>query len=75
MSAELSFAHCGVASRHLTTEETAEIGETTINALIVGTKNVGVHECVDCQNIIYEDEPKGKGSPSHDEEPSDELMN
>ena len=60
MSAEPFFVHCGVVSRHLTTEETAETGKTTINALIVGTKNVGVHECVDCQNIIYEDEPKEK---------------
>lgn len=60
MSAEPSFVHCGAVSRHLTTEETAETGETTINALIVGTKNVGVHKCVDCQNIICEDEPKKK---------------
>ena len=44
MSAEPSFVHCGVASRHLTTEETAEKGETTINILIVGNKNVDVHE-------------------------------
>lgn len=75
MSAELSFAHCGAASRHLTTEETAETGWTTINALIVGTKNVRVYEYVDCQNVIYEGEPKEKGSPSPDEEPSNELMN
>lgn len=49
MSAELSFVHCGVASRHQTTEETAETGETTNNALIVVAKNVGVHKCVGCQ--------------------------
>lgn len=47
MSAEPFFVHCGAASRHQTTEETAEAGETTINALIVVTINVGVHECVD----------------------------
>ena len=47
MSAEPSFVHCGAVSRHLTTEETAETGETTINILIVGNKNVDVHECVD----------------------------
>ena len=47
MSAEPSFVHCGAVSRHQTTDETDETGETTINALIVVTINVGVHECVD----------------------------
>lgn len=47
MSAEPSFVHCGAASRHQTTEETAETGETTVNILIVVDTNVDVHECMD----------------------------
>lgn len=64
--------HCGAVSRHLTTDETAEIGKTTTNALVI------VCGCPRIRGLCkrhHEDEKK-KGSASHDEEPSiDEFMN
>ena len=38
MLVESSFVHCGAVSRHLTTDETAEKGKTTTNALVVVLK-------------------------------------
>lgn len=35
MSSKSSFVHCGVVSRHLTTDETAEKSKTTTNALVI----------------------------------------
>lgn len=73
---KLSFVHCGAVSRHLTTDETAEKGGTTINALIVGTKKVDVYSAWTVRKTLHEGKSKEKGSASHDEEPSiDEFMN
>ena len=59
-----------------TTDETAEKGGTTINALIVGTKKVDVHSAWTVRKTLHEGKSKEKGSASHDEEPSiDEFMN
>lgn len=66
----------GAVSRHQTTDETAEKGGTTINALIVGTKKVDVHSAWTVRKTLHEGKSKEKGSASHDEEPSiDEFMN
>ena len=74
MLVESSFVHCGAVSRHLTTDETAEKGKTTTNALVV-VLEVWMSTLRGLCKRHHEDEKK-KGSASHDEEPSiDEFMN
>ena len=66
--------HCGVVSRHLTTDETAEKSKTTTNALVI-VLEVWMSTLRGLCKRYHEDEKK-KGSASHDEEPSmDEFMN
>jgi hypothetical protein len=52
MLEESSFVHCGADSRHLTTDETAEKGKTTTNALVCCVRSVDVHVCVDDVSTI-----------------------